>query len=127
MKGYLKTVLVLLGLFSLGLLSGGVPAGAAEADRPGWWDRASAQAGKDGYGLITTRELKALYDSGEEFLVLDVRPDYEYQADHLPGARNLEFHLGDRSRLGPTKREALLALLGPDKGRLIVIYCRSYA
>ncbi|MCG8377697.1 MAG: rhodanese-like domain-containing protein [Chlorobiales bacterium] len=127
MKGFINRSLCLLVLLGLGLFASGGEARADETGRPGWWDRAQAQAKEGGYGLITTPELKELYDKGRNFLVLDVRPDYEFQAGHLPRSLNLEFHLGDRSRLSQAKREVLLSLLGPDRERVIVIYCRSYA
>jgi len=72
-------------------------------------------------------ELKAIYESGKEFTIIDVRPEYEYRDGHLPQAKGLEFDLGDKLELKPEKQEALIRLLGPDKQRLIVFYCRSFA
>jgi phage shock protein E len=99
---------------------------AAEGKRPLWWDQAHAEALANGYGLLDADEMDELLAAKEKMLLLDVRPDYEFQADHLPGALNLEFHLGDRSRLRPGKKAALRSLLGPDLDRKVVIYCRSY-
>jgi rhodanese-related sulfurtransferase len=100
--------------------------GLGAEERPVWWERAQTLASNDGYGLITLRELKGLYDSAQSFSILDVRPEYEYKAGHLPDAFQLEFDLGERSNLKPGKRHRFESILGPDKGREIVIYCRSY-
>ncbi|NIR14240.1 MAG: rhodanese-like domain-containing protein, partial [Desulfobacterales bacterium] len=68
----------------------------------------------------------SLYQSGKDFKILDVRPDYEYERAHLPQAANLEFHLGERLTLDPAKRKEFEKLLGSNKDRTIVIYCRSF-
>ena len=99
---------------------------AAAAGHPAWWAKASRTASDNGYRLLDARGLKAKLDRGEKFLLVDVRPDYEYEEGHIPGAVNLEFHLGDRTRLKPAKEKALNGILGPDKRVVVVFYCRSY-
>ena len=93
---------------------------------PLWWEQAEAEARREGYDLITLDEFESLYQSDNDFIVLDVRPDYEYKRAHLPKAANLEFHLGERLTLDPVKRKEFEELLGSDKDRTIVIYCRSF-
>ena len=95
-------------------------------ENPVWWTSALAEAQKDGYALITPEEIKALIDSKKDFLMVDVRPDYEFKTGHLPGAKNFEIDLGDRLGLKPQKAGAFEQVLGGDKHRLIVIYCRSF-
>ena len=95
-------------------------------EQPLWWEQAEAEAKREGYHLITLDELEYLYQSGKDFKILDVRPDYEYKRAHLPGAANLEFHLGERLTLDPAKQKDFEALLGPNKDQTIVIYCRSF-
>jgi rhodanese-related sulfurtransferase len=95
-------------------------------EQPLWWEQAEAEARREGYDLITLDELEFLYQSDKDFIVIDVRPDYEYKRAHLPKAANLEFHLGERLTLDPTKRKEFEELLGPNKDRTIVIYCRSF-
>ena len=95
-------------------------------EQPLWWEQAEAEARRGGYHLITLDELESLYQSGKDFKILDVRPDYEYKRAHLPKASNLEFHLGERLTLDPAKRKEFEKLLGSNKDRTIVIYCRSF-
>ena len=95
-------------------------------DSPVWWPSAIAEAQKDGYALTTPDEIQALYTSNDNYLILDVRPDYEFKAGHLPGAKNFEIDLGDRLGLKPQKADAFEKVLGVDKNRVIVIYCRSF-
>jgi len=96
------------------------------AETPVWLKQAADDADKGGYALIRPDELKALYDSGKDFLIVDVRPDYEYKGGCLPKAANLEFDLGERLSIRPDKKKEFVRLLGPDKKRMIVLYCRSF-
>lgn len=109
----------------LACMSTASPALAA-ADALVWWQRAASEAKADGYKLVDAKQVAALIEKGGDFLILDVRPDYEYERGHIPGAENLEFHLGDRLGLKPEKALALAKLVGPDKSRRIIIYCRSF-
>lgn len=94
---------------------------------PAWWKQVYDEAQIESYSLITTGDLKKLYKSEKQsFLVVDVRTSYEHAEGHLPGAVNFEFDPGDKLQLKPGKKEAFLKLLGPDKDRKIVFYCRSF-
>ena len=62
---------------------------------------------------ITIDEVKAKLDRGEKFLLIDVREESEYAADHLPGA----VHLGK----GIIERDVEERI--PDTGAEIVLYC----
>ncbi|MCX5881636.1 MAG: rhodanese-like domain-containing protein [Deltaproteobacteria bacterium] len=110
------------------LVMGTLTAAAPDSrEQPAWLQQAWNEARQDGYELISIPELKALYESGKDFSIIDVRPEYEYRDGHLPHATSLEFDLGDKLELKPDKQAALIRLLGPDKQRMIVIYCRSFA
>ena len=95
-------------------------------DTPVWWPSALAEAQKDGYVLTTPQEIQSLYASFNSFFLVDVRPGYEFKTGHLPEAKNFEIDLGDRLDLKPQKADAFRKVLGTDKNRLIVIYCRSF-
>jgi rhodanese-related sulfurtransferase len=91
-----------------------------------WWASAEAEARRDDYSLVDDDGLKELIASKADMVLLDARADYEFAAGHIPGAANLEFDLGDDLDLSDDKRRALAELMGPDKDRLLVIYCRSF-
>ena len=117
----LSAALLLLAL--LALPAGAV--GAAQPAKPYWWANLQTQAQRDGYRLIRPAELKKLYDQGEPMTVIDARTVFEFRAGHLPGACNVEFHMGHTSRLDPATEEKLRKALGPDPGRRVVIYDRG--
>jgi phage shock protein E len=100
--------------------------GDTEGRLPLWWPDAQKRAEAAGFGLIGFPKLQALLKSPNKMILLDVRPDYEYTDGHIPGALNFEFHLGHRSRLAPERAKALKVLLGPDRNRLVVTYCRNF-
>ncbi|EFK07406.1 conserved hypothetical protein [delta proteobacterium NaphS2] len=104
----------------------GKASGDTEDNLPLWWPDAQKRAESAGFKLIGFPKLQALLKSPKEFVLLDVRPDYEYTDGHIAEALNFEFHLGHRSRLAPERAEALKVLLGPDRNRLVVIYCRNF-
>ena len=114
----LPTLLILLLLVVIGPSWG--------TDTPVWWPSALAEAHKDGYTLTTPEEIQSLNASGSNYFIVDVRPDYEFKSGHLPGAKNFEIDLGDRLDLKPQKAEAFRKVLGADKNRQIVVYCRSF-
>lgn len=99
---------------------------AHAAQPPAWLSDAQDLALRDGYALVDDGGLADLGVAGEDYLLIDARPDYEFAAGHIPGSVNFEFDLGDRAGLKPDKRAALEALLGADKDRPVVVYCRSF-
>jgi len=62
---------------------------------------------------VTIDEVKAKLDRKEKFLLIDVREESEYAADHLPGA----VHLGK----GIIERD--VEALVPDQDTPMVLYC----
>lgn len=64
---------------------------------------------------ISAQQLSGLLDGKEDFILLDIRTEKEYQAGHIEGAiwfprGNLEFYVQE---------------LIPDPAAKIVLYCRS--
>lgn len=67
------------------------------------------------YEQITQEEAKAIMDSGEEHIILDVREQEEYDEGHIPGAilipyNQVDYYINEKI---------------PDKDALILVYCRS--
>lgn len=67
------------------------------------------------YLNITAEEAKALMDTQQGYIILDVREQDEYDAGHIPGAVLLPY----------TQVEAKASQILPDKDQLILVYCRS--
>ena len=67
------------------------------------------------YMNITAEEAKVLMDSTEDYIILDVRTQEEYDQGHIPGAI-----LIPDTKI-KTKAEEVLT----DKDQLILVYCRS--
>lgn len=111
-------------LFCLPVLLGAAQAAAEEASP--LFVQAKRSAERDGYTLITTDDLKRLLGARSDVLLVDVRFPYEYAQSHIPDAVSLPVDLRDRGDLSPQRRQAFLDLLGPDKNRTIVLYCRDF-
>lgn len=43
------------------------------------------------FKLITPQDALRLIDEHPEIVVIDIRPEEEYNADHIPGALNLDY------------------------------------
>lgn len=84
---------------------------------------------RGGYDVITTEELKALVDKGENMVIVDTMPfEDSYKKAHVPSAVQFLFPIPDMNEWNAEetagKSEAdYEALLGPDKDKLIVVYC----
>lgn len=83
-----------------------------------------------GYKLMSIDELKALIDSGEEFVLIDAHPRREFIQGYIDGATNFGFqssHTGEWDRdvdiKGGATQEQYRAALGKDLDKRIVIYC----
>ncbi len=68
-----------------------------------------------GYKQITPEKAKRMMETNNNALVVDVRTEQEYSEGHIPGAFLLSLHIIDQ--------EAEKQL--PDKGQLLLVYCRS--
>ena len=67
------------------------------------------------YVNITAEEAKAIMESEEGYIILDVREQDEFDAGHIPGAILIPYTQIDE------KAKDML----PDKDQLILVYCRS--
>ena len=68
-----------------------------------------------GYSQITGAEAKKLMDTESNYVIIDARTEEEYREGHIPGAILIpEYEIAARA-----EKEL------PDKGQLILVYCRS--
>lgn len=80
------------------------------------------------YGIVSTAELKKWMDSGKSMAIIDAMPMESYTAKHIPGAMQFLFPIPDMKdwdakETGGKTKEDYIALLGPDKDKIIVTYC----
>jgi len=84
---------------------------------------------RGGYGLITTKELKDMIDSGKDALIIDTMSySASYKKNHVPGAEQFlfpipEMNAWDTEQTNGKTIDDFKALLGPDISKTIVIYC----
>ena len=64
---------------------------------------------------VSAAQVKADLDAGKKFILLDVRSKEEFDAGHLPNAKNISRGL----------LEFLIGQPIPDKNSNIILYCRT--
>jgi rhodanese-related sulfurtransferase len=67
------------------------------------------------YMNITAAQAKEIMDTAENYIILDVRSQEEYDTGHIPGAILIPH----------TQVQAQAQLVLTDKDQLILVYCRS--
>lgn len=78
-------------------------------------EKVSTQTAAIEYRRISPEEAKAMIDSGDEIIILDVRTEMEYENGHIPNAR-----LISNETIGNKKPDLL-----PNLDAEILVYCRS--
>ena len=84
---------------------------------------------RGGYDVVTTAELKQWIDEGKEMIIIDTMPyAASYKKAHVPGAKQFlfpipEMETWDTGETDGKTQADFASLLGPDKSRVIVIYC----
>jgi rhodanese-related sulfurtransferase/uncharacterized membrane protein YphA (DoxX/SURF4 family) len=122
-------------LVGLGLILGGYGQAVAadKFEEEFNWEKISIglcnQAKSGGYKLVGTEELKSWIDAKKDMVMIDTMP-YEdsYKKEHVPGAKQFLFPIPDmktwdaKETAGKSEQD-FLQMLGPDKNKLVVIYC----
>lgn len=82
------------------------------------------EVAKGGYKIVSTEDMKGWIDQKKDMLIVDTMP-YEdsYKKQHVPGAVQFEFPKEELTNLDDKTKAAFEKILGPNKDRLIVIYC----
>lgn len=85
---------------------------------------------KGGYQLITMEEIKSMIDLGEDFVLIDAHPKWEFDMAYIDGAEHFGFKSNwvgdwatDVDMDGSPSQDDYRAVLGPDLDKKIVIYC----
>jgi len=132
MKGLRKGLgLVVIGLFVFGTSSAGFAKDKfeAEVEKEAEAVKLVREVQRGGYDVVTTEELKKWMDAGKDMVIVDTMPYKDsYAKQHVPGAKQFLFPIPDMTAWGTKEtdnktQEDLIKLLGPDKDKLIVIYC----
>jgi 3-mercaptopyruvate sulfurtransferase SseA len=80
-----------------------------------------AQAENGGYSLISTEDLRRLFEKEPRaILLVDTRQEWEYETGHIPGSINFPMEPTWWSRW--RNKGPLESVLGADKDRCIVFY-----
>lgn len=83
------------------------------------WEDVLAEAKSGGYRLISTEELRKLYEQEPRtILLVDTRQEWEYRTGHIPGSVNFPMEPTWWSRW--RNKRPLETVLGADKDRSIV-------
>jgi thiosulfate/3-mercaptopyruvate sulfurtransferase len=123
-RGDVLVCLVCLGLI-VGLVTNGFAQWSAkELETEKIAVNFAREADRGGYKIVSTEELKGWMDQKKDMLIVDTMP-YEdsYKKQHVPGAVQFEFPIPEVTKLDDKTKAAFEKLLGPNKDRLIVIYC----
>jgi phage shock protein E len=101
---------IIFGIFVFGLL-----AGCSDANQNTPTTIASSESATISYQKIPQSEAKKIMDSGEKYILLDVRSEEEFNERHIPKAIVIPHD--------EIKERAEQEL--SDKNALILVYCRS--
>lgn len=126
---YVVIAVALASLVAVMVVFGGKNVFEKEVDKERSAVKFAREVEAGGYGIITTDELKALVDGKAEMVLVDAMPyEKSYRKAHIPGAKQFLFPIPemadwDAKETGDKTEKQFADLLGPDKGRLIVVYC----
>lgn len=116
-------------LFAVGLYGCGADKFEAEVAGDAAGVKLVKEVLRGGYGVLNCAELKALMDANEEMVIVDTMPyEASYKKEHVPGAVQFLFPIPDMDQWDAAETDGKSqadyeALLGPDKDKLIVVYC----
>jgi rhodanese-related sulfurtransferase len=69
----------------------------------------------EGYGIVTTAELKALLGSGSPVVLANALSSIEFDENHIPGSVNIP----------PEHMKSGEAKLPDDRGEKLIFYCKG--
>ena len=115
----LASIVSLAGLTGCrGAAAGGNGSGSSNGNGNGNGNESNAtndSSDSSSYQQVDAETAKELMDTEDDYVILDVRTQAEYDESHIPGAI-----LIPHDTVATAAEDAL-----PDKGQLILVYCRS--
>ncbi len=115
----LASIVSLAGLTGCrGAAAGGNGSGSSNGNGNGNGNESNAtndSSNSSSYQQVDAETAKELMDTEDDYVILDVRTQAEYDESHIPGAI-----LIPHDTVATAAEDAL-----PDKGQLILVYCRS--
>jgi len=124
-KGKVLFMWMVISIFILGLAGASLAEwGGKEGETEKIAVNFAREVDRGGYKIITTEELKGWIDQKKDMLIVDTMP-YEdsYKKQHVSGAVQFEFPKEEVTNIDDKTKAAFEKILGPNKDRLIVIYC----
>jgi rhodanese-related sulfurtransferase len=125
-------VLAVLGIFVIGLATPSLAFMSKfekEVEKEQGAVKLVREVQRGGYDVITTKELKSWIDDGKDMVIIDTMPfEASYKKAHVLGAKQFLFPIPemvvwDKKETNGKSKEDFMALLGPDKNKIVVIYC----
>ena len=115
-----RTFLIAASLASIVSLAGltgcfGAPAGSNGNSNGNGSNATTGSSNSASYQQVNAEAAKELMDIEDDYVILDARTQAEYDEGHIPGAI-----LIPHDTVATAAEDAL-----PDKGQLILVYCRS--
>ncbi len=114
---------------TLGLASTGFCWGKKELETETIAVKLAQEVAMGGYKMVKTEELKGWIDQEKNMFVVDTMPyEASYKKNHIPRAVQFLFPIPEMATWNTSEtdgksKEDYLKFLGPNKNRLIVIYC----
>ncbi len=123
-KFALITVLALTTVLALGTLASAGLFGDKELTNEKLVVTFYNEVKRGGYEVVDTETLKGWIDAKKPMVIVDTMP-YEdsYKKNHIPGAVQFLFPIPEMTEMKPEEQAKYKKLLGPDKDKVLVIYC----
>lgn len=129
MKRMVMVLMLMVGFLAAGFSNAFALFGPSEVELETSGIKLAKEVQRGGYNLVSTAELKKWMDEGKSMVIVDTMPYEEsYKKEHVKGAVQFLFPIPDmmewnaKETSGKTV-EDFEKLLGPDKDKIIVVYC----
>lgn len=116
-------VVAFLGLGLVGAADAGL-SGKKELDNEKLVIKFYQEMDRGGYQVVDTETLKGWVDAKKPMLIVDTMPyESSYKKNHIPGAKQFEFPIPEKTEMSDAEKAKFIELLGADKDAVLVFYC----